>query len=66
ELVRAVRPSLLATSTMTALVWATRHWLLPEPCPALLRLLASAVVGVAIYALIARAEIRSALQLTSR
>ncbi|MFM9068704.1 MAG: oligosaccharide flippase family protein, partial [Planctomycetota bacterium] len=66
ELVRAVRPSLLATSSMTALVWATRHLLLPESCPALLRLLASAVVGVAIYALIARAEIRSALQLTSR
>jgi PST family polysaccharide transporter len=66
DLLRAVRPSLLATSSMTALVWATRHFLLPDSCPPALRLLASVLVGVAIYAFMARAEIRSALQLGSR
>lgn len=60
---RAIRPALLATSTMGLTVWATRQLLdAYGPWPVLVRLLTCIGVGVIVYGLLARKEIRAALQ----
>ena len=66
DLWRAIRSSLLATSSMTAVVWGLRQFLAAESCPVLVRLAASVVVGVGVYALIARREIRAAIQISTQ